>query len=133
MPYVAKVATGELPHINVFGDDYDTPDGTGCRDYIHVVDLARGHLKALDLFNKKCGWVVYNLGAGRAYSVLEMIRAFEKASGKKLEYAIKPKREGDAAIVYADPAKAKKELGFAAEFGIDEMCRDAWRWISGEK
>ncbi|MBE5744837.1 MAG: UDP-glucose 4-epimerase GalE [Clostridiales bacterium] len=130
MPFVAQVASGKLPCINVFGDDYDTPDGTGVRDYIHVVDLALGHIAAIERCND-CGVHIYNLGTGKGYSVLEMIRAFEKACGKELPYKICARRPGDIAACYACPDKAKKELGWEAKFGIDEMCADQWRWQSG--
>lgn len=130
LPYVAKVAVGELECINVFGDDYDTPDGTGVRDYIHVVDLAIGHIKALEKLQTKPGLVTYNLGTGTGYSVLDIIHNFEKACGKKLPYKITARRPGDAATCYADPSKALKELGWKAERGIDKMCEDAWRWQS---
>lgn len=126
-PYIAKVAIGELPEIGVFGNDYPTPDGTGVRDYIHVVDLAKGHVAAIEKTHG-CGAHVYNLGTGKGYSVLEVICAFEKACGKKLPYAIKPRRAGDIAECYANPSKAAKELGWRAEFGIDDMCRSLWKW-----
>ena len=121
---------GKLDHLNVFGNDYDTPDGTGVRDYIHVVDLAKGHVKALKKLEAKEGVSVYNLGTGNGYSVLEVLRAYEKACGKTLRYEIKPRRDGDIATCYADCAKAKAELGWVAEKGIDEMCADSWRWQS---
>ncbi len=127
MPYVAQVASGKLKKINVFGDDYPTKDGTGVRDYIHVVDLARGHIAAIEGC-KQPGVHIYNLGTGVGYSVLDMIRGFEKACGKKLPYEICPRRPGDIAECYADSSKAFKELGWKAEFGIDEMCRDQWNW-----
>lgn len=130
LPYVAKVAVGELECINVFGDDYETPDGTGVRDYIHVVDLAIGHIKALEKLENKPGIVTYNLGTGVGYSVLDIIHNFEKACGKKLPYKITDRRPGDAAMCYSDPSKAEKELGWKAERGIDKMCEDAWRWQS---
>ena len=130
LPYVAQVAIGKLPQINVFGNDYDTPDGTGVRDYIHVVDLARGHVKALQKLNGKTGVFIYNLGTGNGYSVLEVIHAFEKACGKKLPYEIKGRRAGDIAACYANCDKAEKELGWTAEYGIDDMCADSWRWQS---
>ena len=130
LPYVAKVAVGELECINVVGDDYDTPDGTGVRDYIHVVDLAIGHIKALEKLQTKPGIVTYNLGTGVGYSVLDIIHNFEKACGKKLPYKITERRPGDAAMCYSNPAKAEKELGWKAERGIDKMCEDAWRWQS---
>ena len=129
MPYVAQVASGKLQKIGVFGNDYPTPDGTGVRDYIHVVDLARGHIAAIEGC-KEAGVHVYNLGTGVGYSVLDMIHAFEKACGKTLPYEIKPRRAGDIAACYADASKAKRELGWEAENGIEEMCRDQWNWQS---
>lgn len=128
LPYVAQVATGKLPQLSVFGDDYPTPDGTGVRDYIHVVDLALGHLKALDYLGSHPGLHVYNLGTGQGYSVLEIVRAFEQASARNVPYRTTARRPGDIASCYADPAKALKELGWKAERGLDEMCVDAWRW-----
>ena len=128
MPYITQVAVGKLPVLNVFSNDYDTPDGTGVRDYIHVVDLARGHVKALKAIESRCGVAVYNLGTGRGYSVLEVVHAFERASGKKIPYEIKPRRAGDIATCYSDPAKAQRELGWKAEYGIEDMCRDSWNW-----
>ncbi len=130
VPYIAKVAMGELDSINVFGDDYDTPDGTGVRDYIHVVDLALGHLKAIEKLMKKPGLVTYNLGTGRGYSVLEIIHNYEKACNKKLPYIMASRRPGDIAVSYADPCKAEKELGWKAIRGIEEMCRDSYNWQS---
>ncbi len=130
MPYISQVAVGTLKELSVFGDDYPTPDGTGVRDYIHVVDLAIGHLKALERLDDKPGVVTYNLGTGQGYSVLDMVRAFEKASGKKVPYRIAPRRAGDIAQCYADPALAAKELGWKAERGLAEMCEDTWRWQS---
>jgi UDP-glucose 4-epimerase len=130
MPYVAQVAVGKLPVLNVFGKDYPTPDGTGVRDYIHVVDLAIGHLFALKKLDTKPGIVTYNLGTGRGYSVLEMVKAFEKASGKSVPYKITARRPGDIAECYADPSTAKKEMGWSADRDIDEMCADVWRWQS---
>lgn len=130
MPYVSQVAVGKLERLSVFGDDYPTTDGTGVRDYIHVVDLATGHLKALEKLKSEPGLVVYNLGTGHGSSVLEMVRAFEQASGRKVPYSITPRRPGDIAACYADPSKAEKELGWKAERGIEEMCRDAWKWQS---
>ena len=127
MPYVAQVASGKLQSIGVFGNDYPTADGTGVRDYIHVVDLARGHLAAIEKLTAP-GVHVYNLGTGRGYSVLEMIRAFEKACQKKLPYQIKPRRAGDIAACYAACDKAARELGWHAEYGLEEMCRDQWNW-----
>jgi len=128
MPYISQVAVGKRPFLNVFGDDYPTPDGTGIRDYIHVVDLAVGHLKALDQIEKHCGLKVYNLGCGKGYSVLEMIKAFEQASGKDIPYKIVARRPGDAAVSYADATLANAELHWKAERGIAEMCRDSWKW-----
>lgn len=130
VPYIAKVAMGELDSINVYGDDYDTPDGTGVRDYIHVVDLALGHLKAIEKLMKKPGLVTYNLGTGRGYSVLEIIHNYEKACNKKLPYIMASRRPGDIAVSYADPCKAEKELGWKAIRGIEEMCRDSYNWQS---
>ncbi len=128
VPYIAQVAVGKLDKLNVFGDDYDTPDGTGIRDYIHVVDLAKGHIKALEKLKSNPGRLTCNLGTGTGYSVLEMIKAFEKASGRKIPYIITDRRPGDIAMCYADPSKAKQELGWTAEKGIDEMCADSWNW-----
>ncbi|MBO6586522.1 MAG: UDP-glucose 4-epimerase GalE [Gracilimonas sp.] len=130
MPFVSQVAVGKLEQLSVFGDDYPTPDGTGVRDYIHVVDLAIGHLKALEKLTSDPGLVIYNLGTGKGTSVLEMVKAFEKASGKEVPYKITPRRPGDIAACYADPSKAEDELGWTAERGIEEMCRDAWKWQS---
>ena len=130
MPYVSQVAVGKLPELQVFGNDYDTPDGTGVRDYIHVVDLAVGHLKALEKLKTGPGLVTYNLGTGKGYSVLEMVTAFEKACGKKVPYKIVSRRSGDIGTCYADPSLAEKELSWKAERGIDQMCADAWRWQS---
>lgn len=129
-PYITQVAIGKLPSLGVFGDDYPTPDGSGVRDYIHVVDLAIGHIRAIEKLKEKKGVLTYNLGTGRGYSVLEMVKAFEKASGKHIPYEIKPRRAGDIATCYADPSKAKEELNWEAERGIDEMCEDSWRWQS---
>ena len=128
LPYVAQVAIGKLPEINVFGNDYDTPDGTGVRDYIHVVDLARGHVKAIERFAKKDGVFICNLGTGHGYSVLDVIHTFEKACGKELPYVIRERRPGDIATCYSSPAKAEKELGWTAEFDLEDMCRDSWNW-----
>lgn len=128
LPYIAQVAVGRREQLAVFGDDYNTPDGTGVRDYIHVVDLARGHLQALDKLNTQSGCVAYNLGTGRGYSVLEMVKAFEAASGKAVPYKISPRRPGDIACCYADPAFAERELGWVAEKGLDVMMADTWRW-----
>ena len=130
VPYVAKVALGELEYVRVFGNDYDTPDGTGVRDYIHVVDLAIGHIKALQKLQTNPGLVTYNLGTGNGYSVLEIIQNFEKACGKKLPYKIIERRPGDIAICYADATKAKEELGWEAVYDIDKMCQDTWNWQS---
>ena len=130
MPYVAQVAIGKLECLGVFGNDYDTPDGTGVRDYIHVVDLAIGHVKALKKIQEKAGVSIYNLGTGTGYSVLDMVHAFEEASGRKVPYQIKERRAGDIASCYSDAAKAKEELGWTAERGLKEMCEDAWRWQS---
>jgi UDP-glucose 4-epimerase len=129
MPYVTQVAVGRLEYLNVWGNDYPTPDGTGVRDYIHVVDLARGHLAALEQAPRGTARA-YNLGTGRGCSVLEMIAAFERASGRKVAYRIAARRPGDIASCYADPALARAELGWEARFGIEEMCRDAWNWQS---
>ncbi len=130
LPYVAQVAVGRLKELSVFGDDYPTPDGTGVRDYIHVVDLAIGHLRAIEKLAEKPGYKVYNLGTGNGYSVLQIVKAFEAASGRKVPYAIKPRRPGDIAECWADPALAAKELHWTAERGIEKMCEDAWRWQS---
>lgn len=126
-PYIAKVAIGELKEVGVFGNDYPTPDGTGVRDYIHVVDLARGHVAAIDRI-KDSGVYVYNLGTGVGYSVLDVIHAYEKACGHSLPYSIKPRRPGDIAACYADASKAERELGWKARYGIDEMCASSWNW-----
>ncbi len=128
-PYIAKVAIGELKEVGVFGDDYDTPDGTGVRDYIHVVDLAKGHVAAINNVTKG-GLYIYNLGTGVGYSVLDVIHAFEKACGHSLPYVIKPRRDGDIAACYANPQKAKDELNWQAQLGIDEMCSSLWKWQS---
>lgn len=125
MPYVAQVAIGKLDYLNVYGSDYDTPDGTGVRDYIHVMDLALGHLKALEKLPKS-GYKIYNLGTGIGYSVLDMVKAFERASGKKISYKIAPRREGDIATCYASGEKAEKELGFKTRYNLDDMCKDLW-------
>lgn len=130
LPYIAQVAVGKLEALGVFGDDYDTPDGTGVRDYIHVMDLAAGHVKAIKKLEDKAGVSIYNLGTGNGYSVLEVLHAFEKACGKQLNYVIKPRRAGDIPTCYADPTKAKEELGWEATRGIEEMCEDSWRWQS---
>lgn len=128
LPYITQVAVGKLEKLGVFGDDYDTPDGTGVRDYIHVVDLAKGHVKAIEKIDGHTGVLTYNLGTGIGYSVLDVVKSFEKASGVKIPYQIKPRRAGDIATCYADPAKAKVELGWTAQMGIEEMCEDSWRW-----
>ena len=130
LPYVAQVAIGKLECLGVFGDDYDTPDGTGVRDYIHVVDLAVGHVKAIRKLADKEGVSIYNLGTGNGYSVLQVVKAFEKACGHSIAYQIKPRRAGDIATCYCDPSKAAKELGWKAQYGIEEMCADSWRWQS---
>lgn len=129
MPYITQVAMGKLERLGVFGNDYPTPDGTGVRDYIHVVDLSLGHLKALDKVLSSDGVDAYNLGTGKGYSVLEIVQAFEKATGKKVPYAIMPRRPGDIAACYADPSKSQGELGFTATRGIQEMCEDSWRFM----
>lgn len=128
MPYISQVAIGKLEKLQVFGDDYDTKDGTGVRDYIHVMDLADGHLAALKKLEQKCGLVIYNLGTGNGYSVLDMVKAFEKASNRQIAYDITNRRPGDIAICYADPTKAKIDLKWEAKFGLDKMCEDTWRW-----
>ncbi len=131
MPYITQVAVGKLPYLNVFGDDYNTPDGTGVRDYIHVVDLAIGHVKAVEKILKDEPDVnVYNLGTGNGYSVLDIVKAFEKASGQKIEYKIAPRRPGDLDVCYSEASKALNELGWKAERGLLEMCEDSWRWQS---
>ena len=128
VPYIAKVAVGKLEKVHVFGNDYPTPDGTGVRDYIHVVDLARGHVAAIKKLEQKPGLFICNLGTGHGYSVLDVINAFSKACGKEIPYVIDPRRPGDIAECYADPTKAKNELGWVAEYGIEEMCADSWNW-----
>jgi UDP-glucose 4-epimerase len=130
LPYVAKVAVGRLEKVNVFGDDYDTPDGTGVRDYIHVVDLAKGHVKAIEKIAQNPGLKVYNLGTGNGYSVLDIIHAFSKACGHEIPYVIGPRRAGDIDMCYADPQKAYEELNWKAEYNLDKMCEDTWRWQS---
>ncbi len=130
MPYVAKVAVGKLERINIFGNDYDTPDGTCLRDYIHVVDLAKGHVAALNKIKENCGLFICNLGTGKGTSVLEMVKAFSKACGKELPYTFAPRRAGDLPAFWADPAFAKEQLGWVAEKGIQEMCDDVWHWQS---
>ena len=130
MPYVARVAAGTLKELSVFGNDYNTPDGTGVRDYIHVVDLAKGHVKALEKLDKENqGLFIYNLGTGTGYSVLGMVKAFEKATGRKVPYKIAPRREGDIATCYANPKKAKEELGWEAHKTLEDMCKDSWNYI----
>ena len=131
MPYVAQVAVGRRPHLNVFGGDYPTPDGTGVRDYIHVVDLARGHVAALNRLQQLVGVQTWNLGTGHGVSVLDMVRAFEAASGRKVPYQIVSRRAGDVAQCWADPARAARDLGWRAEYDLPRMCADAWRWQSG--
>ncbi|MGI2790636.1 UDP-glucose 4-epimerase GalE [Bacillus cytotoxicus] len=133
MPYVTQVAVGKLKELSVFGNDYPTKDGTGVRDYIHVVDLANGHVKALEKVLKTTGIDAYNLGTGTGYSVLEMVKAFEKVSGRKVPYKITERRPGDVAICYADASKAKRELGWEAKRGLEEMCADSWRWQVNNK
>lgn len=128
MPYISQVAVGRLDELKVFGNDYDTKDGTGVRDYIHVVDLADGHIAALKKLDENCGLVVYNLGTGKGYSVLDMVRAFEAASGRQIPYRITDRRPGDIDICYADPGKAKRELGWEARYDLHKMCEDTWRW-----
>jgi UDP-glucose 4-epimerase len=130
LPFISQVAVGKLSELSVFGNDYPTNDGTGIRDYIHVVDLAVGHLKALEKLTSNPGAVIYNLGTGRGYSVLEVVSAFEQVSGKKIPYKIMRRRSGDIAICYADPLKAKRELNWSADKGLNEMCADVWRWQS---
>ncbi len=128
MPYITQVAVGKLPELGVFGDDYDTPDGTGVRDYIHVVDLAKGHVNAVDKVTGSTGVNIYNLGTGNGYSVLDIVKAFEAANGIKIPYSIKPRRPGDIATCYADPGKALRELGWKAEFDLTRMCKDSWNF-----
>ncbi len=128
MPYITQVAVGRRPFLGVFGDDYDTPDGTGVRDYIHVMDLASGHVKALQAISGSCGLAVYNLGTGQGCSVLDMVKAFEKANSVKIPYKILPRREGDVAACFSDPSKALRELGWKAVHSIEDMCRDSWNW-----
>ena len=130
LPYVAKVAGGKLEMVHVFGNDYDTPDGTGVRDYIHVVDLAKGHVKAIEGMEKLDGVNIFNLGTGTGYSVLDIIKAFSQACGKEIPYVIDPRRPGDIATCYSDPSKAYEVLGWKAEKNLEDMCRDAWRWQS---
>ena len=128
MPYITQVAVGKMPFLRVFGNDYPTHDGTGVRDYIHVVDLAKGHVKALDRIKAGCGLAIYNLGTGKGYSVLDIVKNFEEASGVKIPYEIQARRPGDIAENYADASKAEREMGWKAQFGIQEMCRDSWNW-----
>ncbi len=128
MPYITQVAVGKREELGVFGNDYDTPDGTGVRDYIHVCDLAAGHVCALKAIERNQGLSIYNLGTGHGYSVLDVVKAFEKANNLKIKYSIKPRRPGDIATCYCNPAKAKAELGWEAKYGIEEMCRDSWNW-----
>ena len=130
LPYVAQVAIGKLECLGVFGDDYNTPDGTGVRDYIHVVDLAIGHVKAIEKLKDKEGVSIYNLGTGNGYSVLDVVHAFEEACGHPIKYVIKPRRPGDIDMCYCNPEKARNELGWTAQYGIKEMCQDSWRWQS---
>ena len=130
MPYIAKVAVGKLEKGHVFGNDYPTPDGTGVRDYIHVVDLARGHVAAIKKLEEKPGLFICNLGTGHGYSVLDVIHAFSKACGKEIPYVIDPRRPGDIAECWCDPSKAKRELGWEAQYGIEEMCAHSWNWQS---
>ena len=129
MPYIARVATGQYEKLNVFGNDYDTPDGTGVRDYIHVVDLAKGHIKAIEKARDMKGVEAYNLGTGKGYSVLDLVKTFEKVNNVTVKYEIVPRRPGDIAICYADPSKAKEELGWTAEKDVEDMCRDTWNFI----
>ncbi len=128
MPYITQVAVGKRPYLGVFGNDYDTHDGTGVRDYIHVVDLARGHVCALSAIERSCGLAIYNLGTGKGYSVLDIVKSFENVNGVKVPYQIQPRRAGDIATCYSNPDKAKVELGWEAQYGIEEMCRDSWNW-----
>ena len=130
MPYITQVAVGKRDELGVFGNDYDTHDGTGVRDYIHVVDLARGHVKALQAIQNGCGLGLYNLGTGQGYSVLDVVNAFEKVNGVKVPYKIQPRRPGDIATCYADPAKSAEILGWKAEKNLQDMCRDSWNWQS---
>ena len=130
VPYISKVAVGQLEKLGVFGNDYPTVDGTGVRDYIHVVDLAKGHVKALKKLQDNAGLCVYNLGTGCGYSVLQVVEAYAKASGRDIPYEIKERRPGDIATCYADCAKAREELGWVAEYDIQRMCQDSWRWQS---
>ena len=133
MPYITQVAQGIRPQLNVFGNDYPTPDGTGVRDYIHVVDLAKGHLAALEYSDKHTGCEVFNLGTGHGYSVLELVKTFERVNGVKIPFEIVERRAGDIAVCYADTHKAETVLGWKAEKGIEDMCRDSWRWQQSQK
>ena len=136
VPYIARVAAGKLERLHVFGDDYPTPDGTGVRDYIHVVDLAKGHVRALDYLRGHTGVEAFNLGTGQGHSVLEVLHAFEQACGKQLPYVMDPRRPGDIAVCYADPQKAQRLMGFTATRSLLQMCQDAWRWqktLQGEQ
>ena len=128
MPYITQVAVGKRPELSIFGNDYDTPDGTGVRDYIHVVDLARGHVCALKAIENKCGIEIFNLGTGHGYSVLDVVRAFERANDIKIPYVMKPRRPGDVPVCYSNADKAEKILGWHAQFDLDDMCRDSWNW-----
>jgi UDP-glucose 4-epimerase len=128
MPYVSQVAIGKLPYLNVYGGDYDTPDGTGVRDYIHVMDLARGHVDAINYMMSHRGESVFNLGTGRGYSVLEIVETFQRVNGVKVPYKMVPRRPGDLPVCYADPGKSAEALGWKAQYGLDEMCRDSWNW-----
>lgn len=133
MPYIMRVANGQYDHVTIFGNDYETKDGTGVRDYIHVVDLSKGHLKALEKIENGSGVKIYNLGTGKGYSVLDLITTFEKVNNVKVKYEFGPRRPGDIPACFADPAKAEKELGWKAEKGIEEMCRDSWNFINSKK
>ena len=133
MPYITGVASGKLEILSVFGNDYPTKDGTGVRDYIHVVDLAKGHLKALDKIRKESGVKIYNLGTGKGYSVLEIVETFERVNNVKVNRKIAPRRPGDIAVCYADPTKARNELGWTCEKGIEDMCKDSWNFIISNK
>lgn len=128
MPYITQVAVGKRSELNVFGDDYDTPDGTGIRDYIHVVDLALGHVHAVSAIEQKCGLEIFNLGTGHGYSVLDVVHAFESANNVKIPYVIKPRRAGDVAVCYSDASKAEKILGWSAKYNLEDMCKDSWNW-----
>ncbi|WP_027631804.1 UDP-glucose 4-epimerase GalE [Clostridium hydrogeniformans] len=132
MPYITKVATGELKELNVFGDDYETHDGTGVRDYIHVIDLAKGHLKSLEKLNENPGLVTYNLGTGKGYSVFDLVNTFSRINGIDIPYKIVGRRPGDIAECYSDPTKANKELGWSAKYGIEDMCKDSWNFYRGK-